>query len=314
MAVLVCGLTACASTSENDESADPDQPYSWTCPEEAVRLPAGTQPDDHFRPISGNAVCEGLTGCTYHAFIPCSDEDDTAWRYDTGCACVKNWFCDTSHWYRDYCTPPPVYTCPQGLQSYGSGQEYQLLPSGPCTFGASCELTTRESCDDGSTGVTSSHSCSCPGGGLASWTCRKDWSTSASCGVPAGPGEAETVSGGSDYWIRVEGDGAPYELRGSPEYMNPASCGVDPQLTGCYRDGLVPCLSTAVTPTSSGTYIDRNGDAWQLTSTSIIPAAGQDSIGAPRAEGVLEANALGPGGATLHLVFTFQAEYGYFTC
>ncbi len=122
------------------------------------------------------------------------------------------------------------------------------------------------------------------------------------------------ITAGNDYWIRVEGEGAPFELRDAPVFFYPIACDADAHLSGCYRDGLAPCLSANVTPTNTGTYYDRDGDAWQLTSTSIKPAAGQDSVGGERADGVLEVDAVGPEGATLHLVFTFQAKYRTVIC
>jgi len=67
-------------------------------------------------------------------------------------------------------------------------------------------------------------------------------------------------------------------------------------------------------PKSCSNALRPNGDAWRLISTSIQPAPGNTDIGGPTAEGVVEVVATRPDGATMHLTFTFHAEYQYVLC
>jgi hypothetical protein len=100
----------------------------------------------------------------------------------------------------------------------------------------------------------------------------------------------------------------------SLEFFYSPTCGPDPALSGCLAAKTAPCVSVDASAGGSGTYFDRDGDAWSLTSISIQAAPGQTSIGPPIAIGTLDATATSADGRVLHLVFTFQVPFRSVLC
>ena len=209
---------------------------------------------------------------------------------------------------RDADAAPPAFICSESPITYRSAGAAPGHPEGPCQRGPGCVYRTREICDNGTVGVTTAYDCVCypddyPSTGW-SWQCPMYWRTTASCEGDGGrplPG-----AGTGTYWIRVEGDGSPYDLSFLPLFYPMSDCG-GASLGGCYRSATPPCLSTLALPLDTGVYYDRNGDAWNLTVTSAEPDP-RTIWWQPAADGVLQADAAGAGGATMHLTFTYHAE------
>jgi hypothetical protein len=100
----------------------------------------------------------------------------------------------------------------------------------------------------------------------------------------------------------------------SLEFFYAPTCGPDPGLSGCLAAQTAPCVSVDASAGGTGTYFDRNGDPWSLTSISIQAAPGQASIGPPIADGTLYATAIAADGRVLHLVFAFQVPFRSVLC
>jgi|CZKU01.1.fsa_nt_gi hypothetical protein len=292
-----------------------------SCPR-ALTFEAGTPPDAGLN-VHMAGTCDPHSQCFFPDSIAC-DDAGVAWTSFTVCACdgtgtpsastSVGWLCSTDTWSPSYCTAP--VSCPADPLPYAStGDAGVVLPAGPCHNGDDCLVRTREQCGDGTAGTTSGYACGCPYAGLGTWSCDLRWSTLTSCGADAAAIDGGVRDGGDagTGFIHVEGDGAPYDLADSLLFFNPVACDGDATLSGCLAAHTAPCLSTDVTPGNTGTYADRNGDIWTLTSTDIRPAPGQDSIGGPVAEGTLEATAV-RGDAVLHLVFTFQTPFRAVIC
>jgi hypothetical protein len=209
--------------------------------------------------------------------------------------------------------PPAPYACREMPLTYGFGEAPPELPAGPCTSPMQCFVRTRQTCDDGSIGVTSGYDCRCEfdvyRSKLWSWHCWDEWSTTASCSADGGtplPDAGASVDAGNEYWIRVEGDGPTHELTYGSAFVT-VSCG-DTGLSGCYARNTPPCLETRTRLPYVGVYYDRNGDVWTLTPTSA--RSDPWTVSYPSnwtAEGLLEVDAVGPSGAAKHLVFAFRA-------
>jgi len=282
-----------------------------SCPRTTYVFDAGT-PTQGGVDVQIEASCSPGERCEFYDTIPCYDAGVT-WNTATFCGCLNGqWSCGTDDFTAAYCAPS--YSCPDAplLQSAASDGG-ELLPRGPCHNGDDCLVRTREQCQDGSTGITSAHACGCAQSGLATWQCDWAWSTAAGCAGEVADASASRSDAGA-YWIHVEGDGNPYDLTDSPVFFNPFACASDATLSGCFASHLAPCLDTAVSPGSRGSYFDRNGDLWTLTSTSIQAASPQGAIGGPIAEGTLEVAAMRPDGTTTQLRLTFHAAYKWVTC
>ena len=287
-----------------------------TCPR-LVTFDAGTEPSAPVD-IHLEGPCSRGDTCDFGDTVECVD-GGVRWGSTSFCTCDGvAWSCETDRWEMYTCAGP--IACPDDPLPYASSTDAgAVLPTGACMNGDQCPVRTREQCDDGTTGTTSAYECDCAPSGRATWQCHPSRSTRTSCALrdagslPDPVGDAGLSSDGGSEFIRVEGDGAPYEMFGSVEFFYAPTCGGDAGLSGCLADDTAPCVSTDVTPGNTGMYTDRNGDQWTLTSTDIQPAPGQTGINGPEAEGTLAATAV-RGGAVLHLVFTFRTPYRYVVC
>jgi hypothetical protein len=204
--------------------------------------------------------------------------------------------------------------CPEMPLTYRWGEAVPALPAGPCDSYLRCLVRTRQTCGDGTIGVTSGYDCRCDFDNdrskPRSWQCLYSWSTAASCAGDGGiavPDGGAIVDAGSGYWIRVEGDGPTQELTYAPTFVT-VSCS-DTGLVGCYARETAPCLHTQSRLPYVGFYYDRNGDAWKLSPPPDRPDPWTVSFPPDwSAEGVLDVDAVGPNGAVKHLVFTFRAS------
>lgn len=281
------------------------------CPDSnLVTLPANTGPAQIDVHLSG--PCMHL--CNLLATTQC-DDAGISWTTPAICTCVNgsDWSCVSEGLDPSSCGAPP-YACPiEPLRL--NGDAAAPLPTGRCNAKDSCSIRARELCADGSTGVTKEYGCGCPqdDAGFGRWSCGMDWSTAIGCDRPFDSVSVANADAGG-YWIEVQGDGASYAMTSGLLFESYAACPIDAHLSGCLAAGTVPCISTDVTPGNSGTYTDRQGNYWKVTSISIEPAIDGGAIGGAAADGTLILSAVGEEGGTMRLVLSFHTPYKAYIC